>query len=131
VPPKTLGGVADALYRTRQKRLDKALEVEALREEERALEELALQFLNRANLTSGRGKLATVTKVPHAVPTVTDWAKLYAHIKKTNGFDLLQRRVSTSAYRERMDAKARVPGTKVEHFNKISCTKAPVKKGGG
>jgi hypothetical protein len=121
--PKTIGGVADALYDTRQRRFAAAKKVDELKREEAALGVAALALLNKARLTSGKGKRGVVTKVPKIVPQVFDWARLYAYIKKAGAWDLLQRRVSDTAWADRVETKGPVPGVRPERIIKISCTK--------
>lgn len=43
-------------------------------------------------------------------PQVVDWAAFYAHIKATGEFELLQRRVTESAWMERWADGVKVPG---------------------
>lgn len=54
-------------------------------------------------------------RVIEEYPTVKDWNKLYAYIKRNNAWDLLQRRVGTKAWKDRR-AKRPVPG--IESFRK-------------
>jgi hypothetical protein len=56
--------------------------------------------------------------VTKTIPRVADWDKLYAFVKKTGSFDLLQRRLTDSAIQERWEAGKSVPG--VETFNAVS-----------
>jgi len=51
-----------------------------------------------------------VSIVEHVVPSVQSWPELYDNIAKTHSFDLLQRRVSTTAWRARLEAGETVPG---------------------
>ena len=60
------------------------------------------------------GKLARVTIINKIVPEVKDWDALYAHIKKTSSFDLLNRALNRKAVEERYEAGKCVPG--VEDF---------------
>jgi hypothetical protein len=78
----------------------------------------------RQDLEGARGKLAQVTRSEKPVPKVTDWDALYAHIKKTGAFELLQKRPTESAFAERWDAGKSVPGT--EKFTKVSLSVSKV-----
>jgi hypothetical protein len=72
-----------------------------------------------------QGQAARVQVTDSAVPTVEaeGWPKLYAYIKRTGSFDLLNRAVNRSAVTERWDNKKQVPGVTVFHVKKVSCTK--------
>jgi hypothetical protein len=54
---------------------------------------------------------------------VEDWPKLYAHIKKTGEFELMQRRLGETAVKERWDADKQVPGVGRFTAKKVSCTR--------
>lgn len=66
-------------------------------------------------LGSGRLYKGSVQKTVH--PSVKDWNKLYAYIARTKSWDLLQRRMSSTAYRARLEDGKRVAG--VESFTKL------------
>ena len=57
-------------------------------------------------------------------PTVEDWPKLYAHIKRTGNFEMLYRRVNPAAVKERWDDGKAVPGVGKFPVEKLSITKA-------
>ena len=58
------------------------------------------------------------------VPKVEDWDKLYDYIKKGEAFEMLQRRISVTAWRERADLGEEVPGVTAEVINKLHWTGA-------
>lgn len=92
-------------YRSiRLERLDLQKKVNALDEAEKKLKEKIIEELRAG--TPHRG----VILIEKQKPTVEDWAKLYAHIKATGEFDLLQRRVTESAVQERWQDGNAVPG---------------------
>jgi hypothetical protein len=121
--PKSLAQCADLLYTTREERLAKQKEVDALTARESALKEHLINNLPKSDASGVAGKLARVTIVTQAIPRVENWDKLYAYIKKTNSWELLQRRLGDKAVQERWDEGKNVPG--VESFNvvKVSLNK--------
>jgi hypothetical protein len=121
--PKTPGAIVDSLYALRTERLRIEREVDALKKRETALREKLLALLPRLDATRVSGLRATATISRVTVPHVTDWDALYAHIRSTGAFELLQRRVGVEAWRERNDAKQPVPGTEPFVDFKITCTK--------
>lgn len=116
--PKTLGACADRVYELRRKRLEMQKEVDAVEAEEKALREHIINTLPKSEATGAAGKLARVTVVTKSVPQVTDWGKFYAYVKKTGQFDLMSRRLSDTAVKERWEAGKEVPG--VTHFNAVT-----------
>lgn len=116
--PKALGSCADMLYELRAKRLIQQKIVDALESEEKALKDYIIQSLPKSEASGVAGKLARVTVVTKEIPQVKDWDLFYKYVKKTGQFDLMQRRLTTDAVKERWDAGKEIPG--VEHFNAVS-----------
>lgn len=121
--PKTFGAAADMLYETRQKRLDIQKEVDRLENIEKALKEHFINSLSKKDSTGAAGKLARVQLVQEDIPVAQDWDALYAYIKKTGNFELLNRALNRSAAKERWANKKEIPG--VGHF---TATKVSVNK---
>ncbi len=121
--PKTLAECADLLYQKRLDRLAQQAIVDAMELEERDLREWIILQLPKSQATGVSGKVANAKIEQKVVPQVKDWDKLYAYIKRTAGFDLLNRAVNKKAVEARWLAKKDVPG--VEAFNTlaVSCTK--------
>lgn len=117
------GQLADALYAARQERYALQHRVDTMKEQETALSnQLRAALLKLKGNTVG-GKVARVTLESKSVPKVVSWDALYAHIKKTGEFDLLQRRVGEEAVKARWDAKQTVPGVQAEPVAKLSVEK--------
>lgn len=124
VLPKTLAGCADLLYKTREKRLSEQKKIKELEDLEKALRDHLINNLPKSDATGVAGKVARVKIETETVPTVTDWDALYKHIKKTNSFEFLQRRVNASAVNERWAENKTVPGVGEFTVIKVSCVKA-------
>ena len=122
--PKKIGACADKLYELRNKRLKIKKEVDILEEEEKALKLHIINTLPKSEASGVAGKLARVSVGSKPVPQVVDWSKLYKHIKKTGEFDLLGRKASTAAVKERWEAGEEVPG--VDHFNVVAVSMSKV-----
>lgn len=116
--PKTLAACADALYETRAKRLEVQKIVDDLQARESALREHLIDNLPKSDATGVSGKLARATVTVKELPRVEDWDKLWAHIKKTGAFELLQKRLANAAVEERWEHNKQVPG--VGKFNAVS-----------
>ena len=83
----------------------RALEAK-VREEKETQVSLQADFLQAMELvgtTTYNSGLATISMVETEVARVQDWEQLYSYIKENNAFDLLQRRVSNPAWRDRLE----------------------------
>lgn len=113
---KLTGALADKLY-TMEQELSK--KVKALKEYEAQVKALREDFINNLPKDSSgiMGKVGRVKVTVKVKPTVEDWPSLYAHIKKTGSFELLQKRLGEAAVKERWDDKKEIPG--VGRFNAV------------
>lgn len=116
--PKALGACADKLFELRNKRLAEQKKVDEIAFEETSLKNHIIENLPKSEASGVAGKLARVTVVTKQVPQVKDWDAFYKYIKKTGSFDLMQKRLTDAAIKERWEAGKEVPG--VEHFNSVS-----------
>lgn len=121
--PKTFGAMADALYTTRERRLNLQKEVDALAAFESKLKNKLIDEMPKKDSSGAAGKLARAQIVQEDQPVTEDWESLYKHIKKTGNFDLLNRALNRSAVKARWENGKEVPG--VGHFPviKVSVTK--------
>jgi hypothetical protein len=116
--PKALGACADKLFELRNKRLAEQKKVDEITAEETALKNHIIENLPKSEASGVAGKLARVTVVTKQVPQVKDWDAFYKYVKKTGSFDLMQKRLTDAAIKERWESGKEVPG--VEHFNAVS-----------
>ena len=116
--PKALGACADKLFELRNKRLAEQKKVDEIAAEESALKNHVIENLPKSEASGVAGKLARVTVVTKQIPQVKDWDAFYKYVKKTGSFDLMQKRLTDAAIKERWEAGKEVPG--VEHFNAVS-----------
>ena len=123
--PKSMGACADLLFDLRERRLAAQKVVDDFKADETQLRDHIINTLPKGD-TGASGKHHHVSVYVDPVPRIMDSDKLFAYIKKTGEFDLLQRRLNDAAVKERWaDPKNKkgVPG--VEPFNvvKVSLTK--------
>lgn len=128
--PKTVlaGTLADYLYGLRTQR--SALGGGALAALQELLGQLAKkiedEFVSSLEVGESSGVQGFVGRVQitdSIVPTIEDPEALFAHIKKTGEFDLLNRQLNREAVRSRWDDKKRIPGVGKFVAKKVSCTK--------
>ena len=116
--PSSLGDEGAQLFKLRDRKREleaqiKALDDEAKEIESRLLKKMGDDKLDKFTVT-GHGTLSVSSSV---VADVKDWSELEKFIHKHKYFQLFQRRVSDTAYRELLEAGKKIPG--VEPFTKV------------
>lgn len=94
----------------RAARLELQKQVEQMQAAESAVKKQVLERLANAKnkaVSNGERLFQLVVKDE---PLAENWPKLYEHIKKTGEFDLLERRLSKAAVKERAELGEKVPG---------------------
>ena len=69
------------------------------------------------------GKAARVEIKDKVVPIAEDWSKVYAYIKKTGSFDILNKAINAKAVQERWDQEKEIPGMGSFRKGSVSLTK--------
>lgn len=108
--PAELARLVDAYYQKREERLALQREVDKLDTQEKEFKALIISSLRDEKITSIGGKLKRATLNTKNKPSVNNWPALYAHIRETGEFDLLQRRLTETAVQVRWEDKLVVPG---------------------
>jgi hypothetical protein len=114
----------DALYATREKRLDLDKQSKILKEQEQEMRNIVLELLENAGLKKASGQMATCGIKTNTIPIVTDWDQLFTYIRDNDRFDLIQKRISVLAWRETLDNTGLIPGTEAVEQVDISLTKS-------
>jgi len=105
-----VGELIDTLYRKRAERLEAQSKVEAMEAEEKAIREQVIMMLQEQGLEGGKGGVATAGITRRVVGQATNWDEIYQYVKENDAFDLLHRRISDTAYRDRLEQGEVVPG---------------------
>lgn len=121
---ETLGSMIDKLYATRQNRLETTKQVDELKEREREMRAQIIDLLDAVGLAKASGMIATCGKTTSLEPVVNDWEQVHKYIKENDRFDLLQKRLSTMAWRDLYVEGNKVPGTESVLVVDISLTKS-------
>jgi hypothetical protein len=95
-------------------------ELKGLREQENNIDLELLKKLDTEGLKKTANEVASVSIKEETVPDVHDWDALYAHIIQTGDFSLIQRRVSSTAYRELLKLGENVPGLQPREIRRIN-----------
>jgi hypothetical protein len=94
------------------------LESKALAAKSR-LEGLKLQFqikMEQAGTETYKANLGTISLITSQIPLISDWTALTGYVQGCDAFDLLQKRIVSTAWRDRQEAGAVIPG--IEPYTK-------------
>lgn len=108
------------LYEVRTKISELQTEEKTYKRMKEDLESELLVQLERQGIDRVSNKLCTVSVKKETVPTVEQWDDLYKHIVQTNQFELLQKRMSATAYRELLQLGEQVPGVVSTELTKVN-----------
>lgn len=106
----TLGSQIDEMWELREKKRAAEAEVKSIEKAIEEIEQSVFEKLDSDEITSGKGKKASVSITPSTIANVLDWDAFHAYIAKNKYFHLLQKRASDVAVRELWDAGKKVPG---------------------
>ena len=119
-PKVTLDDKMNMLTNTRAK-LKVLLEQEKeLKNVQNALEAEIAADMESQGLTQTGNDVCTISLKTETVPTVEDWDVLHQHISDTGRFELLQKRMSATAYRELIAMEPLVPGVRSTELTKVN-----------
>ena len=119
-PKVTLDDKMNMLTNTRAK-LKVLLEQEKeLKNVQNALEAEIAADMESQGLTQTGNDVCTISLKTETVPTVEDWDVLHQHISDTGRFELLQKRMSATAYRELIAMEPSVPGVRSTELTKVN-----------
>ena len=76
-----------------------------------------LQAMEEMGADATRTAHASLSKSVQVLPSVTDWDAFHQYIKENDAFYLLQKRVSSTAWREQLELDGEIAGT--ESFEKV------------
>ncbi len=91
-----------------------------LKQVQNALEAEIAADMERQGLTQTGNDVCTISLKTETVPTVEDWDVLHQHISDTGRFELLQKRMSATAYRELIAMEPSVPGVRPTELTKVN-----------
>lgn len=95
-------------------------ELKRLRETQDQIDVLLLKKMDAEGLSRTANDKASVSINEDVVPEVTDWDQIYQHIINTGDFSLVQRRVSSTAYKELLKLGEDVPGMQPRTIRRVN-----------
>jgi len=120
---RSLGNDADALYKQKQKITKLEGELEELKSKLAKDADTFMKRMQKMEIASVKGRLCMISITKSEQFNVKDWNALYKYISRNKAFDLLHRRVSHPAYRDRIQAGKKVPGVETFTVYKPHITK--------
>jgi len=106
------------LFYLREEKKEQELSLTKLKADIAHYELEVLALMSGANILGVRTQECSVAINKTVLPNVTDWEEFYTYLNENKAYYLLQKRVSSSAYRELRENKEIIPG--VEDYNKTS-----------
>lgn len=105
-----LPDLTDQYITIRAQRLVLAKEVEAMEEAEKDLYRTIIAKLREGGMTGIGGKMGFIKMHESIEPIAQDWPATWAFIKANDAFELLHKRLTVTAVKERWEAGEEVPG---------------------
>lgn len=119
-PVRNINELIDEKKNIKQQMAELNAQLKVLREQESAVDVELLKKLDAEGLSRTANEVASVSINEETVPDVTDWDALYQHVITTGDFSLIQRRVSSTAYRELLKIGENVPGLQPREIRRIN-----------
>ena len=105
---------------TRQQLKTLQAQEKTLKDTQNYLEAEIAADMAKQGLTQTGNDVCTISLKTETVPTVEDWDALHQHITDTGRFELLQKRMSATAYRELIAMEPSVPGVRSTELTKVN-----------
>jgi len=107
----------------RDERLEVGRQFNKMKAEEAELGAAIIKQLGEARLTTGAGKLATVSVKRTKIGQIEDWPKFFAWMTQHKAVDMVQKRINNGALRDRLAENEDVPsGIRLETVVGITLT---------
>jgi hypothetical protein len=116
----TTGSMIDRLHTLREERRLLEKKIEDINKDFSIIEAELMKQMRSEGLESAKGKFASASVTEVVKPSVEDWDKFYAYIKRHDYFHLLERRPSVTGCRELFETKGKIPGVLPITLPKIS-----------
>ena len=115
----TLGTLIDALQELREQKRQLEEQIKPITKRMEEIQSDVIKLMQDQGTPKASGTKASASVAEAVVPTVKDWTAVEAFIKENDAFYLMERRVSSAAYRElRQMIGDEIPG--IEPFNRIT-----------
>ncbi len=93
-------------------------EIKKIKEKKDPIDSTIIEILQEQGLTQTRNRVCSVSLKVQELPTAVDWSAIYGYLTESGNHQLLQRRISASAWQEIRELEDEIPG--IEVFEKVS-----------
>jgi len=108
------------LHATRALIRDVQAQEKDLKMKQRELESQIAIKLQQEGIDKVSNDVCTLSLKAEVVPTVEDWDQFFEYLKETGQFELMQKRMSATAYRELIAMGVDIPGVKSTELTRIN-----------
>jgi hypothetical protein len=120
-----LSELINKLAAVKQQRTDLAAQDSDLSKEIALLESDIMHAMSEAGTTKAASELGhSVTMAKKHVPVITDWESFYEYVSQTKSFDLLHKRLSSTAFKDRIEHGEQIPGSSTTELWGITLIKS-------
>lgn len=109
---KALGNLIDKLYDLKQDKSKAKKKVDDIQKKISALQDKLFDKFEKSDLEGAMGGHAKVSINRITVAQVTDWGKVHKYVIENDSWDLMRKQLNDGAFRERLEDKIKIPGTK-------------------
>jgi len=108
----TTGTKVDELEALRERIRAKESDLKELKEMKASMEMELLDIMETQGMTKLSGSKGTISISETVVPTVDDWDAFYKFLHRSKAYHMMERRVSSTAYREELETRRgqQIPG---------------------
>ena len=120
-----LSELINQLVEVKQQRADLSLQDSDLSKQAAQLEADIMHAMSEAGTTKAASEAGhSVTMSKKTVPVITDWESFYEYVSQTKSFDLLHKRLSSTAFKDRIEQGEQIPGSSATELWGINLTKS-------
>lgn len=120
----TLGSSIKLLESVRREIAELKEAMDTLEKHRKEVERQVYLQMREQDIDYVKGEHCSIRMVEQDVPRAADWETLYAHIQETGEFDLLHKRLSSGAFKDRWEDGENVPGVKRESLKRLAIRSA-------
>jgi hypothetical protein len=116
----TIAELIDEFVATKNKREELQNEVKGCTEKMGRIEADIMELMSQAGINQAASEKASCTMRQAQHPVIEDWQVFYDYVAQTKQFELLHKRLSSPAFRERWEAGDPVPGSSMSKVWELS-----------
>ena len=118
-----LPDLLDSYIATRAERLELAKQVEEMEEREKDLQKTIIAKMREGGIKAMGGTLGLVKLGETEEPVAENWPEIWKYIKEKDAWDLVHKRITVTAVRDRWEDGEAVPGVGKITKYKLSVSK--------